>query len=131
MVARGERVIQEGNGWRLGWDATASDYPALLAGEGWALELTALEFKDFCRLAQELAATLETMAQVLMEQEQVTCELESEYIWLEAEGFPDQYCLRFILQTGRRGEGQWQHHSSREVVAAIAVLASDQLQLHP
>jgi len=125
------RAIQEGIGWRLGWDAAASDYQALLAGEGWALELTALEFKDFCRLAQELVETLEAMAQVLMDQEQLTCELESEYIWLEAEGFTDQYCLRFILQTGTRGEGQWPHPSSREVVAAIAVLTSDQLQFQP
>lgn len=127
MVISGERVIQEGAGWRLGWDTTAPEYPALLAGDGWAIELTALEFKDFCRLAQRLAETMQSMAHALMDQEQLTCELESPYIWLEAEGFPDQYCLRFILQTGRRGEGLWREHTTREVVAAIASLAPDQI----
>lgn len=135
MATRAERVIQEGRGWRLGWDASGPDYPALVAGEGWALELTAAEFKDFCHLAQQLADALQTMAQTLMEQEQLTCELETQYIWLEATGFPDRYALRFILQTGRRGEGQWGAPSSQEVVAAIAALAlaprHDQLCLDP
>ncbi len=117
-----KRVIQEGPGWRLGWDAYAPGYPALLGGEDWAMELTAEEFEDFRRLAEELVATLKAMADHLMAEEQLTCELESKHVWLEVEGYPQAYGLHFILQGGRRGEGGWPAPVADQVMAAIATL---------
>lgn len=114
--------MKEGAGWRIGWDDTASCYKGLLGGATWALELTADEFQDFCRLARQLADTLRAMAPELMAEERITCEAESDGIWLEVEGFPEAYTLRFILTTGRQGEGQWDAAATREVIMALGQL---------
>lgn len=113
---------KEGRGWRLGWNPDAAIFKGLLAGDGWTLELTGVEFEDFCRLTQQLETALQAIAQELMAEEQVTCERETERIWIEAEGYPHRYCLRFILLTGRQAEGGWSPQASAELVQAIPSL---------
>jgi hypothetical protein len=103
----GQRAIQEGEGWRIGWDSEATHYPGLLGGAHWAMELTAPEFQEICRLAQQLAQQMQAMADVLMDEESLTCDAESDLAWVEVNGFPDAFTLRFILQSGRRCEGAW------------------------
>ena len=85
----------------------AEVYCGLLAGDRWSIELTAAEFKDFCRCARQLDSTMVAMSAQLMDEERLSCEQETEHIWIEADGFPNAYSLRFILRDGRRGEGEW------------------------
>jgi hypothetical protein len=118
-----ERQIHEGSGWRLGWNPGATEFKGLVGGDRWALELTAPEFQDFCRLALQLAETLTAMASELMDGERIACEVESERIWLEAEGFPHAYGLRLLLLTGRRGEGEWSPEAVTPLLQAIAQMA--------
>jgi Domain of unknown function (DUF1818) len=101
------RLLKSGMGWRLGWHPEASDFPALLGADDWAIELTQAEFEDFCRLFAQLSNTLQQMTAELMDEEAIACEAESDLIWLEVAGFPNAYSLRLILQSGRRGEGYW------------------------
>ena len=101
------RKVLEGNGWRLGWNPKADSFCGLIAGHGWAVELTVEEFKDLCRLSRQLDSTMSAMAEQLVDEERLTCEQETRTIWLEAEGFPTCYGLRFILLTGRKCEGEW------------------------
>lgn len=100
-------MLQEGIGWRLGWDDQREPFKALVGGEHWALELTQDEFEDLRRLARQLADTMGIMADELMPDEQITCEQETPQLWIEAEGFHHSYSLRFILLKGRGGEGAW------------------------
>ena len=102
-----ERLIKTGTGWRIGWNPTADNYPGLVGSEDWAIELTAAEFNDFCRLLQQLVATMNQMKAELMDEERISCEAESELLWLEVEGYPHAYSLRLILNQGRRCEGNW------------------------
>ncbi len=102
-----EQVINSGTGWRLGWDPQRDGYQGLVAGEDWAIELTAPEFADFCSLLQQLAGAMASMAAELMPEETITCEAETELLWMEASGSPDSYEVRFILNTGRGFEGGW------------------------
>ncbi|NJL49888.1 MAG: DUF1818 family protein [Leptolyngbyaceae cyanobacterium SM2_5_2] len=118
----GQRFIQEGTGWRLGWDDTAPCYKGLLGGVGWALELTEPEFEVFCRLAHQVTQSMVAMTTELMEEERLTCEADSDLVWLEVEGFPTDYTLRFMLHTGRRGEGQWDGQAAEQLVQAITHL---------
>jgi hypothetical protein len=67
------------------------------------MELTAEEFKDFRRLAEELVATLKAMADHLMAEEQLTCELESKHIWLELEGYPKPTVYALFCRGGDGG----------------------------
>lgn len=114
------RHIKSGDGWRLGWNPTAEQFCGLVAGKHWSIELTNAEFLDFCRLAQQLNATMASMAEHLMDEERLTCEQETEQLWMEAEGFPGQFDLRFILLTGRRGEGAWPAESVGALLAALS-----------
>lgn len=114
------RKVLEGEGWRLGWNPTASSFCGLLAGQSWALELTTEEFKDFCRLAIALDEIMKAMAEQLMGEERLTCEQETKAIWLEADGFPTRYGLRFILLTGRKCEGAWPASVVPHLIAALS-----------
>jgi hypothetical protein len=102
-----ERLIKTGQGWRLGWKPDVAEYQGLVGGDDWAIELTEAELNDFCRLLAQLAQTMNQMASELMDQEKITCEAESDLLWMEVEGYPSAYTLRFILNAGRRCEGGW------------------------
>ncbi len=116
------RILRKGQGWRLGWDTQAIAYPGLIGGEDWAIELTAAEFADFCRLFEQLATTMNLMSDELMEEERIACEAESELLWLEVEGFPNAYSVRVILNQGRRCEGNWPAEVVRELYREIQKL---------
>ncbi|MGC1216025.1 MAG: DUF1818 family protein [Phormidesmis sp.] len=113
------RQVRSGEGWRLGWDPHAEQFRGMVAGKDWALELTAIEFKDFCRVAKQLSIAMESMSEQLMDEERLSCEQETEVIWLEAEGLPADYSLRFILLTGRRGEGEWPALAASALIEAL------------
>ncbi|MGB3312583.1 MAG: DUF1818 family protein [Nodosilinea sp.] len=119
QILTGQRFTKEGQGWRLGWDATAPDYKGLLGGATWAIELTEAEFSTFRRLAVDISQTMAAIAAELMEAERITCEAEADGLWLEVEGFPDAYSLRFILASGRRCEGEWDTFAAQQIVQAI------------
>ncbi|MEO1069011.1 MAG: DUF1818 family protein [Cyanobacteria bacterium J06638_6] len=116
----GSRFTKEGNGWRLGWDAAAPHYQGLLAGPAWAVELTQVEFLTFQRLVVEISEAMDAIAAELMDTERITCEAEADCLWLEAEGFPDAYSLRFILTTGRRCQGEWDAEATQKIIRVIA-----------
>ncbi len=101
------KILKTGPGWRLGWDAEAPEFKALVGADDWAIELTELEFDDFCRLVMQLGQTMDAIAAELMDEEKISCELESDLIWLEAEGFTNAYSLRLIVKLSRRVEGFW------------------------
>jgi Domain of unknown function (DUF1818) len=79
----------------------------LVGTEEWAIELTELELRDFCRLARELAAMMAMMGAELMDEESLAVELESDQVWMEVEGFPSGFGLRFMLSQGRGVEGEF------------------------
>ncbi len=113
------RQTKQGEGWQLGWDADAEVFQGLVGGSDWAIELTGEELEDFCCLVVQLAETLRQVSQELMDEERISCEVESDRLWLEAEGFPHCYSLRLILLTGRRTEGAW----SGAAVAGLTLAA--------
>jgi Domain of unknown function (DUF1818) len=116
------RLRKSGSGWQVGWDETATQFKALLGTEDWAIELTEAEFNDFCRLAEQLAQTMRHMQAELMDEEAIACEAESALLWLEAEGFPHAYNLRFILLSDRRAEGCWVAAAVPDLLQALQSL---------
>ncbi|MBD2328571.1 DUF1818 family protein [Alkalinema sp. FACHB-956] len=116
------RVMKSGSGWRVGWDPAALEFPALVGTEDWAIELTAAEFEDLCQLAGQLDGAMQAIAAELMDEETIACELETDRLWLEAEGFPHSYSLRCILNTGRRVEGFWPCGVVAEFLQALQTL---------
>jgi hypothetical protein len=100
-------MIKSGVGWRLGWDPDADAFKGLVGSDDWALELTAVELEDFCRLLNQLVEMVVQMSSELMAEETIACEAESDRLWLEVEGYPHAYRLHLMLLTGRRSEGHW------------------------
>ncbi|WP_265263312.1 DUF1818 family protein [Spirulina subsalsa] len=116
------RFLKQGNGWRLGWDGEAPRYKAMVGGDNWAFELTEAEYQAFCRLVAQLAATMTQMAEELMEEERISCEAESEGIWVGVEGFPLAYDLRLIVSGDRQCEGNWSPDAVPAMVQALSSL---------
>ncbi|MEM8673838.1 MAG: DUF1818 family protein [Cyanobacteria bacterium P01_G01_bin.67] len=102
-----ECTIKTGDGWRIGWQTQNSKYQGLVGANDWAIELTKAEFRDFQRLLMQLVATMKEMEAELMDEEKISCEAESDLLWLEAIGYPNHYALRLILNCDRRCEGNW------------------------
>lgn len=100
-------MIESGDGWRIGWHPHSGKYQGLVGANDWAFELTLAELKDFGRLLYQLVSTMNHMEAELMEQEKISCETESEFMWMEVEGYPGSYSLRLILNRDRRCEGNW------------------------
>lgn len=103
----------------MGWDATAPVYKALVGSDTWSLELTEAEWQDFSRLLTQLATSMAQMQAELMDEEAIACEMETERVWLEAEGFPTAYRVHLIVLTERRGEGMWQTEAVAELLQAV------------
>ncbi|AFZ44241.1 protein of unknown function DUF1818 [Halothece sp. PCC 7418] len=122
-----DRILKKGQGWRFGWNPYAKIYKGLVGSDEWALELTATEFQEFCRLLLQLATTMEEMAQELVDEERIACEAESDELWLEVEGYPHAFSLRLIVQTGRCGEGNWSASAVSELITAVQHFSQNSL----
>ncbi|MBW4635351.1 MAG: DUF1818 family protein [Iphinoe sp. HA4291-MV1] len=117
-----ERVVKSGLGWRLGWNPTAPEFKGLVGTDEWAIELTKAELNDFCRLLVQLADTMRQIATELMDEEKIATEAESDLIWMEVEGYPHAYSLRFILKIGRCAEGQFNDSAVPGLLQACEIL---------
>ncbi len=114
-----ERFIQSGDGWRIGWHPHGSKYQGLVGANDWAIELTKAELNDFCRLLNQLVETMSQMQAELMEEEKISCEAETDLLWMEVEGYPDRYSLRLIIHSDRRCEGNWTEGIAPNLVTAL------------
>ena len=106
----------------MGWDPDAQMFQGLVGGAEWAVELTAPEFADFCRLSQQLVEAIHQIRDELMEEEAIACEASSELIWMEVRGDADTYGLSFIVLSGRRAEGAWDAAATAELMQAVQTL---------
>jgi frataxin-like iron-binding protein CyaY len=102
------RLLKTGPGWRIGWKPQPAEFQGLVGTDDWAVELTAAELQDFCRLLTQLAETMTELADELMAEEKIDCEAESDLLWLEVSGYHHTYTLRLILNSRRGVEGKWQ-----------------------
>jgi hypothetical protein len=55
----------------------------------------------------------------LMEQERISCEAETSLLWMEVEGYPNNYSLRVILNCDRRCEGNWAASIAPQLLEAL------------
>ncbi len=117
-----EKILKSGDGWRLGWRPATPDYPGLVGGDNWALELTAVEMADFCRLVQQLSNTMFHMTDELMAEEKIDCEVESDLLWLQVSGYSHSYSLRLLLNSGRKAEGNWSAAAVPAMIMATSTL---------
>ena len=122
------RLTQSGEGWRIGWHPHGGKYQGLVGTDQWAIELTETELQDFCRLLKQLIETMNHMEAELMDCEKISCEAETDLLWMEVEGYPHLYSLRLILNCGRRCEGNWQEGIAPQLLDAFGALGFNRRQ---
>ncbi|MGF1493888.1 MAG: DUF1818 family protein [Microcoleaceae cyanobacterium] len=115
------RILDSGLGWRIGWNPQAKKFKGLVGTDDWAIELTEVELDDFCRLLEQLSKTMSHMVAELMHEEKITCEAETDQLWMQAEGYPTDYGLQFMLKQGRRAEGCWSSQVVPELLRAAQI----------
>jgi hypothetical protein len=104
-------VIQrEGEGWRLAWDANRHPFSVLIAGGGWAVELSDPEAQALRDGVRDLVAQHQQLVDQLMAEESIELELERGVWWLSIEGDRQAWALRAVLtpEAGQRAvEAFW------------------------
>lgn len=119
-----ERIIKDGDGWRVGYHPQVL-YQGLIGADDWAFELTKAELDDFYRLLTQLVDTMESMAAELMDEERISCEAESDLLWMEVEGYPHDYSLRLILNGNRCCEGNWAAGIAPKLLQGLKAIGLD------
>lgn len=114
--------LQLGKGWRLGWNPEKPTFCALVGADHWSVELTGPEFEDFNRLLSELVETLTQMQEELMDSETITCEANSDLLWMQVQGYPQHFCLSFMLHHGRRAEGSWDESATTALINSMQTI---------
>ena len=114
--------LKTGSNWRVGWNEEANPFKGLVGGDDWACELTADEFDDFFRLLMDLSSAMDSMTAELMDEEAIAIDKETDLLWMQADGFPKQYEVSFIVLTGRRTEGHWDKNAAQELIQAIQTI---------
>lgn len=115
-------IQQEGPGWRLARDQTRLEFPVLIGGEGWAVELTDVEWQGLVALLSVLTDQHHALQSQLMDDEGIELEMEQGLWWGCLDGDRNRWSLQVVLQgaPGRRGiEAHWPGSAAQAVVAAM------------
>ena len=116
-------ALRKGDGWRIGWQPERGQYCALVGGDRWAIELTELEWRAFVAAFAKIQAEIAAVAELLMAEESVILEQQSEALTLAASGILPEMSLYLQVHSNRRGEGFWDSAVVPELWAAVEELS--------
>ena len=91
-------IQQEGPGWRFARDISRSNFPVIIGGDGWALELTEKEWITLISLIDELINQHKQLRTQLMKEESVSLEMERDFWWGCLDGDRESWSLQLILE---------------------------------
>ena len=115
-------IQQEGPGWRLALDRSRPHFSALIGGEGWAFELTEMEWQGLVALLLVLTQQHHDLQSQLMEDEAIELEMERDLWWCCLDGDRNRWSLGVVLEgtPGCRGlEAHWPAPAAQAFVAAM------------
>ena len=118
--------IQQGPGWRFGFDPSRHPYAVLIGGEGWASELRQQEAAALHQAAQRLHQQWLAIRDQLMPEEEISLDTECGALWVELDGTATGVALRFVLQppaAERALEGRWSGPATEALIAVLAQTA--------
>jgi hypothetical protein len=118
--------IQQGPGWRFGFDPSRHPYAVLIGGEGWASELRQHEAAALHQAVQRLHGQWLAIRDQLMPEEEISLDTECGSLWAELDGTAQAVALRFVLQPGateRALEGRWSGQATQALIAVLAQTA--------
>ncbi len=90
-------IQHEGPGWRFEKDSSKSNFPVLIGGENWAVELSENEWLSLRKVVCNLIDQYAQIKKTLMKEEQIFLEMERSPWWGCIDGNRESWSLRLIL----------------------------------
>ena len=119
-------IQHEGPGWRLARDSSRKGFPVLVGGDGWAVELTEVEFEAFVNLVGDLLTEFKRLEDQMMPEEIILLEIERNNLWGCLEGKVSEWNMRFVLQSdsqSARGiEVSWKASAAQAIAFAMRTM---------
>ena len=91
-------IQEEGPGWRLASDSSRTDFPVLMGGDGWAIELTQQEWDSLIPIIAELIKQHKQLENQLMPEEAICLEIERQPWWGCLDGDRNSWSLRLVFE---------------------------------
>ena len=119
-------IKKEGPGWRIIIDSSRNNFPTLIGGETWAIELNNSEWKNLVQVVIDLADQYKSVKEQLMGDEDITLELERRPWLAILKGDKNGWNLRLILSASgllnRGAEVYWPRNVTNHVANAMRTM---------
>ena len=119
-------IKKEGLGWRIIRDSSRDNFSTLIGGESWAIELNKSEWEKLVKVVIDLSDQYKLMKEQLMNDEDVTLELESRPWLAFLKGDRYGWDLRLILSDSgllnRGAEVYWPRNVTKHVAKAMRTM---------
>ncbi|WP_269625476.1 DUF1818 family protein [Prochlorococcus marinus] len=119
-------IKKEGPGWRIIRDTSRENFPALIGGEDWAIELSQSEWQNLVRVVIDLSDQYRVIKDQLMGDEDITLELERRPWLAILKGDQYGWNLKLILGASdllnRGAEVSWPRNVTNHVTNAMRTM---------
>jgi len=116
---------EEGKTWRIINDKENQQYPFVIGGPNWAIEISQNNWKDLYYLVQNLSKEYKCIEKNLMDDESILIELTRKTWWGCIKGFKNNWILKIVFSgdTGEKSdrgfEITWDKKGSQEFCNAM------------
>tara|TARA_Y100001968_G_scaffold62652_1_gene53339 strand:+ start:73 stop:453 length:381 start_codon:yes stop_codon:yes gene_type:complete len=119
-------IKKEGPGWRIFRDSSRNNFPTLIGGENWAIELSKFEWENLVKVVIELSDQYKSIKEQLMVDEDITLELERAPWLAILKGDQYGWNLKLILSCSdllnRGAEVYWPRNVTKHVTHAMRTM---------
>ncbi len=119
-------IEYEGPGWRLVRDSSRKDFPYLIGGDGWSVEISETEWKELIPLIFDLIGQHKNLQDQLMPEEKISLEIERKAYWAHLDGNKDLWSLKIIIdgkeQNNRSLEVYWPIPNAQLITSAMRTM---------
>ena len=119
-------IKEEGSGWRIIRDSSRDNFSTLIGGESWAIELNQYEWENLVKVVIDLSDQYKKTKDQLMDEEDITLEMESNPWLAILKGDKNGWQLKLILDPrdslSRSAEFSWPRNVTSNLLNAMRIM---------
>ncbi len=119
-------IKKEGQGWRIIRDSSRTNFSTLIGGESWAIELNQHEWNTLVKAVNNLSDQYQDIKVQLMDDEDITLEMESNPWLAILKGDKNGWNLKLILNSSdsliRGAEVYWPSNVTCQLANAMRTM---------
>ncbi len=119
-------ICHEGKGWRLELNESKKNFPVLIGGENWAVELSKNEWEGLALVVFKLIDQYDYLKNSLMREEKIFIEIDIAPWWACIDGTKEHWRLKLILSgeqcNGRGLEIFWPEPAAQAIVSVMRIM---------